>query len=416
MNDLQSLIKNTVNKKIFWYSNINHEQNWERPKEFPSVTDVEQLNLVEQQEQQMLIIADEKDVVLFNNPIEEDFLHYITSWGIKLPKIMVGNKIPWDVINQENGILFPYLCTEELVTTSYSQETNIFFQNFNLVKEINNKFSTRKLSIKHNFNTTEGYFCKTINELIVAFNNLMKTFDKAVIKIPYGSSGKGLKIIENAEQFEKLLKFVKRRSTKLNLLIEGWYDVSRNINSQLFINDSGYKIISINEQLIDKHGAYSGTKFCVTFEDDVIENYTSEIERLAAILYKNGYRGFAGIDSIIDRNSKMFPLIEINARLTQVTYLLPLVQELSKDYAHIESRFIKLETIEPYTFRQMHKNLLETLKPNKENDFKIYIFAKKQFHNKTIYRIFALFYGINPEKQAKMILDFINFPANFERS
>lgn len=70
--------KKMINPKQFisgsnriWLYNVNQEQKWNDSTVFPSVTDLQQLELVNQQEQQLLLIADQEDKVIFHhNPMK----------------------------------------------------------------------------------------------------------------------------------------------------------------------------------------------------------------------------------------------------------------------------------------------------------------------------------------------------------
>lgn len=75
------------------------------------------------------------------------------------------------------------------------------------------------------------------------------------------------------------------------------------------------------------------------------------MHRIIELLYDEGYRGVVGVDSIIDENEQLIPIIELNARFTQVTYLLPLI-----------CRFFQLTNISKAALNDSHAALTCHLK------------------------------------------------------
>ncbi|WP_144502485.1 ATP-grasp domain-containing protein [Bacillus thuringiensis] len=411
MSKLHKLL-NLGERSVVWFYNVNEEQYWNKDKFFPSINDPFQIELAKQQEQQLLILAQEGDSVIMKNPPDNDFLIYLMQRGFKMPKLIFLNKdntIPWGEMDNEKEIFLPFIVTKHLYDLAHKQGFHIYGAEYKHVKLINNKLFTRKLAIYHNFNVTKGYFCESINELYDSYNKLcLMGFEKVVIKIPYGSSGKGIKIIRNAKEFKQLVKYIQKRNTTFEILIEGWYSNARSINAQLLIASNKVHLLNINEQIIDSAGVYLGTNFNLTHSSSVIENYKKEIFRIGQILNEMEYEGVLGIDSIIDEKGNIYPIIEINARLTQVTYLLDLVNKFSHDYSFIESRYIRIESDNEIKFKEVYVLLNDTLKPDEDNKFLIYVFAKAKVKDKYISRMFLLFYGNSKEKIKNMIKEFMN--------
>lgn len=407
-----------INQRRIWFCNINQEQVWNDSKVFPGLTDSNQLQLIKQQEQQMLLIASLEDTVLLHNHLDEQYIAYLKQEGIELPQLLpiqeLNHTIPLALLRKSAFI--PYMQTEE--TTKFTKSatmSTIFESDQQLTKDLNNKFITRRLAMKNGFKVTSGYFCKNIEGLRSAFHSLIEEgFDKVVLKIPFGSSGKGLKVIEDVKTFEMTLKFIAKRSSAFELLLEGWYSVQRHLNCQMLVQADQVHQIAITEQKIDRNGVYLGTSFLPQYTEKILSEYQNEMARLGSILSEIGYSGFVGVDSILDKDGQMFPIIEINARFTQVTYLLPFIMErLIEKYIFIESQYIRLELKQDVNFNEMKQLLDQQLLPDQSNNYFIYTYATLINETITRYRIYLLFYGNSRSKIDEMILLFERFQSMF---
>jgi hypothetical protein len=405
-------VLNQYYPKKYWYFNVNQEQKWNDVSVFPSVQDSQQLELVKQQEQQMLFIAGPRDTVLFRHQPDEGFLHYLASKGVQLPRMMSWSSFERLITEQEveEALLVPYIVSEELLPySSTNTPIQLLGSDYELVKRINSKFETRRLAESHGFLVTKGFFCKTVEELRSAYRYLRNQgFEKCVLKIPYGSSGKGLKVIDQEKTFDSILKFIGRRNQPFELLLEGWYPVKHNVNCQLWIDQSHPQILSITEQKIDEHGIYMGTNYTPCHEAQVLQEYSAEMIKLGCILKEMGYSGICGVDSFLGADGELYPIIEINARFTQVTYVLPIIEGIINGYKYIVSSFIRLETEGRQGFYEIHDVLEEVLSPNDANRFMVYTFATYTVPDtsKTLYRVFVILYGNDYDKVQMMLEDF----------
>lgn len=411
-NMIRDFIVNGQNENIVWYFNINQEQRWNDSKVFPKVTDMDQLLLVKQQEQQQLFIAGPADEIILHHEPDQSFISYLQLNGISIPNIIYKTeKSTLQQLEFKSPRLVAYINSEDIFLETKDSNISIVGTEPVLIKNINNKFYTRRLAADNGFVVTQGTFVSNILELEEAYKDLLSQgFQRCVIKIPYGSSGKGLRVLDSRDEFNTFKKFIQRRSNTFDLLIEGWYISSESINAQLWVGENKIKILSVTKQAIDDKGVYQGTCFTPNFEIGILEEYESEINRLGLLLQERGFNGICGVDSLIDASGNLFPIVEINARLTQVTYLLPVVQKLKQQYLFIYSQYLKLETESSLDFAQISEKIHVAVNPDQDNKILIYTFAKCTIDNcsKTIYRVFVLFYGNNHNKVKLMLSQFGN--------
>lgn len=386
---------------VYWFYNIDQEQRWNQSKVFISITDEQQLKLVRQQEQQMFFLADAKDQILLRHQPDKEYLDYLILNGISIPnfiKIEEKDEFKGEMLesNQE-AIIVPYINTRQISQEALKEgkSLRVYGADEELVKNFNDKFFVREWSIKNGFLVTQGMFCNNIEELRKGYEVLKNLgFSKVVLKIPFGSSGKGIRIIKDYDEFIKTVSSISRRNKEFKLLLEGWHPIAQSLNSQILVNDDKVSVLAVTEQRIDENGVYQGTNYTPSYSASMYDKYYHEMLRLGELLKSEGYRGIVGVDSIIDTAGNMIPIIEINARFTQVTYILPVVCKLKESYKFIQSRFIRLESLEELGFNEIYEKLKNYYNCEEEQErLFVYTFAKTLLNNKTIYRIFVLFYG-----------------------
>jgi len=383
------------NRPVYYYFNINQEQRWNESNVFPQITELAIVDVIQQQEQQLLFAAQKGDTVLLHHQPDDNFLKYLSANGIQLPKfhyIEGYSSIPWSQIKKEGAIFAPYIMTCQIEADLKRYGIECVFGDSALVKEINNKLVTRELAIQNRFNVTEGYVCENIFELENAYSQLRnKGYEKVVLKIPYGSSGKGLRVINSDKTFLTLSRYISKRSTSFQLLIEGWEEIERSINGQIWIGHSSTSVLGITEQQINDDAVYSGTNYSPTYSPHIHEMYEKELKKLSEILKGIGYKGVAGIDSIISKKGELFPVIEINARFTQVTYLLNLTIELKKSYEYVSSHWVSFSSKDNLGFHEFLEQCNKFIDQGSHKlDYFIYTFAKSKWDDTFYYRIFIL--------------------------
>ncbi|MFE9279567.1 ATP-grasp domain-containing protein [Paenibacillus glucanolyticus] len=394
---------------ILWHSNIIQEQVLARSPLFPTIVDSIQESLVQQQEQQQLFLSEPEDCIMAHSLPDHQFLEYLSEQGFRIPKFVLvpgiengGSKPGY------NHYFVPYLVTENMERLAQENCLILFGPSAQLSMQLNDKYFIRKMLISNGITVTKGGFCHSAEELTSMYRQLKNEgFDKVVIKLPFGSSGKGLRMVDNEGEFHSFIKYSTKRVKNFELLVEGWHPHAYSLNAQVLIHKHHVIVLGVTEQIIQQDsGSYLGTNFLPDPPENIRATYIQEMKRIGKLLSNMGYSGIFGVDSIVDRNGTIFPVIEINARLTQVTYLLSLVRRLSKSYAHIESRNIRLVEDGSRDFQYYLQLFNQLLKSNEVNRFLIYTFAKHVEGDKGYFRIFVLFYGNDRAHVRSMVEEF----------
>ncbi|WP_051217484.1 ATP-grasp domain-containing protein [Paenibacillus assamensis] len=400
-----------------WYANMNDDQRWNTSKYFPVLHDPVQAKLVIQQEQQLLWIAESEDTVLFHHQPEDEFVAYVEMVRGQgtLPHIQMLHlgESDFDAVQHSQDkelILLPFLLTEQVRQWSHEKGWKLRYDDADYVRRLNDKYQVRRFVEQNGFAVTKGYFCHTPEQLEEAYHMIRtQGFTQAVLKSPYGSSGKGLSVIDSELAFHKLLAFIRRRAAAFELLLEAWHPIRRSLNAQISIQPNEVHVLAITEQRIQERGIYVGTDYAPQISAALRETYENEMLRLGHLLQQQGYTGVIGVDSIVDELGDLYPIIEINGRFTQVTYLLPFVESQLHTYAFVESRYIKVDAERKYTFSEMKAVLDEALKPDIRHRYVIYTYAAYQHAERWHYRVFLLFLGQDADSFHQMIARFERF-------
>jgi uncharacterized protein (UPF0254 family) len=116
---------------------------------------------------------------------------------------------------------------------------------------------------------------------------------------------------------------------KFSCIIEEYVQNIASYHSALmFIDDKGSQIVSVQEQfIVNSH--FSGFLFRPAAETDY--RFTKFAERVANLMFLQGYRGSAGVDFVLTDNDEIFAL-EINARKTGVSHVIQFGQGVLRKY------------------------------------------------------------------------------------
>lgn len=215
--------------------------------------------------------------------------------------------------------LSPYAVIPYTLEMCYTQKIKYSLPELKHVKAVNSKIYSNTLKAKLGLNSV-GEVVYDCGQLVGKGLEMLKN-GAFLIKDEYGVSGKGNILITSEKLLLRIAGYLKKQEDSqmhirfvLEPLLDKQLDFSCNIISTADGNiyiDSVQKIININFN-------YAGT--CSIGEElyGFLEEkgYFKTMEKIAGELYKDGYFGEIGIDSMMLKDGNIVPIIEINARKT----------------------------------------------------------------------------------------------------
>ncbi len=187
------------------------------------------------------------------------------------------------------------------------------------VKTVNSKIYSNSLKKKLDLNAG-GEAVYDSEQLVRKGLELLK--DGAfLMKDEYGVSGKGNILVTSATILLKLAGYMKKQEDHqkhVRLLLEPFLDKQEDFSCNLILDTDGKIRISSMQKIVNNRFNYAGT-CCISGDLYRIleeKGYFKTMVEIAEELYKDGYFGEIGIDSMILKDGNIVPLVEINARKT----------------------------------------------------------------------------------------------------
>lgn len=351
---------------IVWIFNIGAEKYWNPPQR--GIVDSHEDRIVNRVEEMNLLICRKQDIVILHEMPEASFLNKLEEWGFDIPTIWVPDHKDFSTpiselivrdeqllhnlsaltASHEDVYLVPYAVTHLEEEIAQLCSLKIPFAPATKARMVNDKVFNRSLAKQLGLEVCQGEICTSVEEIKQQYEYLteqVSSFDKVIIKEPNGASGKGLYIVDSESRLTALLARISRFSRNekdSKWIVEGWYKKKADINFQLYISPSGdVQLFSIKSQVL-RDTVYIGSRIPADLDEALIEQYEELGTLIGKELYKLGYYGIAGIDSIITSAGDVIPIIEINGRFTLSTYLSFLSQRFPKQVMY--SRYFKVST------------------------------------------------------------------------
>jgi len=338
--------------RFVWLANFEAERFWTLPKtaQLPKLSQSEDVAIVNRLEEMSLLLAEYPDTVILRNHSDQGFLDYLTDLGFHLPQV-----IAVDPPDQQSSISEAVLAREEpcnrLLQTS-KQGNRLFLLPFATTRleeeiairaglrtigasaavceRINSKVYSRIISKELGLPTIRGWECESfeaLEEAVKEARTELMSGRKIVLKESMGVSGKGLFVADTEERLTQIMTLLKRKAktaAHFNFVVERWVEKIKDINYQIFISSTGHITMLAAKQIVTEKGVHMGHRFPPALTQAEMDEYQRAGEMVGKRLFRDGYVGVVGIDSIIDSENKIYPVLEINARFNMSTYQLGL--------------------------------------------------------------------------------------------
>ncbi|QWU13147.1 ATP-grasp domain-containing protein [Paenibacillus sophorae] len=327
---------------IVWLCNIGAEQYWHQQTK--GIADREEDRIVNRIEEMNLLLCRKQDVLILREQPDPAYLSELSRLGFDLPRIITvsapDHHTPIsELVLQDDAVLrtlreladgsatvyfMPYAVTELEERIARTCGLTLVGTSSALSAIVNDKIFNRRMAEDLGLPVCEGIVCGSVEELPERYPMLKGAGSRIILKEPYAASGKGLYIVDTDEQFNALVARLSRFSSRRSQhpwIMERWLDKSADVNVQIYVGEDGaIDVFSIKRQILNGT-VYIGSQLPAELEPEATDSYLEYGQTIGRYLHRLGYRGVAGIDSIIARDGVIIPVIEINGRFTLSTYI-----------------------------------------------------------------------------------------------
>lgn len=332
-----------------WLSNFEAERFWSSPSDvhLPQFSQPEQIAIANRLEEMSLFIAEAPDYLILREPSDPDYLKYLaTDLGLRLPTILTPGLLDKETAISQLMLSSPEFCarlstlnrTHESVwllpfgKTSLEEEIAettgiaVLEPSASVCQKINSKIYSRRMSKDLGLKTIDGYECESLQDIEKAFEDArdkLSNGGKYVLKESMGVSGKGLFLVDGPAKVQHISKLLKRKDkagSRFSFVVEKWVDKLKDINYLIFISRSGQVRLLCIKEIMTEGGVHMGHRFPAALSESQLAKYEEAAQLIGQGLFRDGFVGIAGIDSIIDAEGEIYPLLEINARFNMSTY------------------------------------------------------------------------------------------------
>jgi len=254
----------------------------------------------------MVVNPDLKEYVSRNGgryilPLDQADIDYYVSESPRVKEIV--SKI---LKSQEDLYINVFKSTPNLTLVD-GKRVHVIGPDPDLFEYFDDKLNQRKLAQQLRIPSPKSYVASSFDQLVHLYE---KHFGgDAFVSCANGFGGNGS---EKVSCVEGLYVSPKLRGREKFVLAE-LLDVESSPCSLGLAAEDGIFVVSVADQIMKNGVEYQGTVFPSTAGEDKIKEMTRQTERIGRRLSKSGYRGFFGVDFIIDKNGGVY-FAEINPR------------------------------------------------------------------------------------------------------
>ncbi|MFG2041336.1 ATP-grasp domain-containing protein [Dactylosporangium sp. NPDC048998] len=289
-----------------------------------------------------VLLADDRDAVVLKAPVDDAYLAYLRSLDLAAGRRMIVDRNEPAQSVTANALDSPRLLAAlaaladggtYLMPLGVSPDEErlsavtglpLAAPGAAVCKRVNGKIFSRELVDAAGLTPVPGTECRTVAELAEALRTRFVPGDgvRVVVKESLGVSGRGMVVLDRAQQAERLLRSMGRYHPdgRASLVVERWIDKACDLNYQFIVGrDGAVHFETVKTALVDG-GVHRGHLFPPTLRPE----QTGELEKAAAeigrALAAEGYFGLVGVDAMLGVDGTLYPCLEINARFNMATY------------------------------------------------------------------------------------------------
>jgi hypothetical protein len=210
-----------------------------------------------------------------------------------------------------------------------------------------------------------GWACESLDDLdeaIAGVADLLAHGGRVGVKDAFGVSGKGIVVVEDPKRLDQLRRMVvsqarRRGEDRIGLVVEEWVAKRGDLSYQFTVGAGGEVAFDHVGEAIVERGVHQGNRLPARLSADQADEVREVADAVGGRLAKDGYHGVVGVDAMVDPDGGLYPVTEINARNTMLTYLAGLSDRLVGPEMVAMARQFPLRLTEPLAFVQLRRLL-----------------------------------------------------------
>ncbi len=348
-----------VDAPVVWVLDVHPEQFWHENHPKTILADRERIGILNNLDEALLLMARPQDYIIIRKFPDKLFskgkrINWVNDnlivlengheHSTPLPNLILDSKNTLSTLTklkEKHGVIgliaFGNTLREEMICKKTG--LTLLGAPHHICARVNSKAYARQILPWLDIPYVPGISCGTTDDILRAYQTI-KHEKPIAVKDSYGVSGKGIHVFYNDSDFKNWLHSLERRAStrqfSVSFVVEPWLDVSETFNhSFILYPDGSHEFLSLKGCVIDKgrhRKHYQPTHSAHLFTEDIQRCHS----QLAKHLHAEGYHGIVGLDGIITRNGKCFPVVDINARINWSSLQLPLQNKLP-EFSHFRA-------------------------------------------------------------------------------
>ncbi|MEU3522688.1 ATP-grasp domain-containing protein [Streptomyces sp. NPDC038707] len=378
--------------RFVWLCNFEVENQWARSYTgLPAARGSATAATVQRMEELGALLAEPADYLLLDRPLDEGYRSYAEKTGLGAPVELVTAAPAADGgtgaavldspellerlrrIARDGAYLMPMGNSVQEERIAELTGLRLAVPDAATCERVNSKIYSRRAAEELGLRTIPGFCCETVGQLRRALDEGLRDDRPVIVKDAYGVSGKGLLILDSRRKADRLLRMVERRAANrgddaLHVVVETFLPKRFDLNYQFTVDRRGRVRLDFVKQALTSGGVHLGHVMPADLTPAQQDELAAAAVALGARLYADGFFGVVGVDALLGADDRVYPVLEINARLNMSSYQGRVTERFGRPRGAALARHYPLRLAEPLPFEAVTDALGDLAEPPHDRD------------------------------------------------
>lgn len=311
---INSVYMGSFNPELFWNYLNNLKASPDGNLPLNNIVDV-------MDEMQFVFCRDRDDVLITSKRMDQSFCNYLSNIGFEFENLLIDEFLSDDGRREKDLFLVPYAVTAKVLNIADQFLFLNKLPDLQIVKKVNSKIYSNEIISKIDEQLNRGIVIYNSSDLLATGIKFLSSSVAIVLKEEFGVSGRGNRLITSKKKLKKIVELLKKQEEageSVRLVLEPYYNKELDFSSHYQIHDGGNIEFLGIRMLKNKNFSFNAVASPDLNLFKALENsnidYLQITKQVVERVRNEGYLGFVNIDSMLLRNGKIIPVVEINAR------------------------------------------------------------------------------------------------------